>query len=1268
MDQQLHSAGYQLDSHTGVFQNPDFAGIRYSDGDETELRIEAIIQSASDLSTFSPQLKLHCTDWASTYHLSSLRSNILRPFEFSAGQDILEIGAGCGAITRYLGEAGANVLALEGSSRRSKMARSRTRDLSNVTVVCETFSEFEIEQKFDVITLIGVLEYASLYVYTKNPEEDMLKSVATLLKPNGFLILAIENQFGLKYFAGAPEDHLQIPMYGIEGRYEDAQPKTFGQSSLASMLSRSGLTEQSYWAPFPDYKLPISIVSEQGFKQDEFDPSVFAWQSARQDPQLVGSSELVFSIELAWVSVFQEKLGLRLANSFLIQASFNHNSTPDTSILAYHYSTNRVRKFCKETIFKLDNLGQVMVQPSLLSPEHLEESLEEVIRFESPSITPYAFGKPLSLEFVQLVATDDWKVDDIGLFFRRYISFLEVFLQQQGSWTPNSLLQGKDKVPGAYFDAIPQNIIIKPDGSPTLIDVEWKLPDEIDIGMCVFRSILLMLSNVSRIGHQPEGRHYSRLDFVKEVFKSVGFSDLDEIDINRYVEIEAIVQEQITGRSRETFLQWFPGGILGSETIVERLHNASKVKEELEELADQRFREIKAIENSRSWRMTAPLRNLKAQIKASERPYFNLVKTHHKIIEISRIFYFVKSALTDVGGVTKLPSKIFEINSREGFGGIKYRLANVVKDSFLGRFDDRGRFHRNDYTEWVRRYSTLTDDARSVIRQRASALGSRPLISIILPVFNPPADWLIQCVDSVRNQLYLNWELCIADDRSTDLKVHNILKRYANLDNRIKIVFREENGHISAASNSALDLAVGNWIVLLDHDDKLSEDALYRVVEAINNYPTVRLIYSDEDKINEANQRLQPYFKPDWNLDLFYSQNMFSHLGAYRLDLVKEVGGFRVGYEGSQDYDLALRCIEKVDANQIHHIPYVLYHWRIHEQSTAHSHETKPYAQVSALRALSEHFQRIKIDAKAMIDGSGYRVRFAVPEKRPLVTLVIPIRNSVELLERCIGSIFEKTLYDPYEIVIIDNGSDETALLEYLQILASKENVTVVRDESRFNFSALVNQGVKLANGEIVGLLNNDTEVISPDWMTEMVSQAMRPDVGAVGARLWYPNDHLQHGGLIIGVGGVAGHAHKHLPSGHAGYFGRANLISNFSAVTAACLFIRKNLYTELGGLNEDRLGVAFNDVDFGCRLVTLGYRNVWTPYANLYHHESASRGSDRTKTGPKYRFELEMNYVREKWQEILSSDPAYSPNLTLVHEDLSYAWPPRVEILGLTE
>lgn len=564
------------------------------------------------------------------------------------------------------------------------------------------------------------------------------------------------------------------------------------------------------------------------------------------------------------------------------------------------------------------------------------------------------------------------------------------------------------------------------------------------------------------------------------------------------------------------------------------------------------------------------------------------------------------------------------------------------------------------YDAWIRLYDVLDDETRSRMRRRIARLPNAPLISVVMPTHNADPTWLRAAIDSVRTQIYPHWELCIADDASTSSESLAALRSCTAGDPRIKTAFRRENGHISAASNTALGLATGEWIVLMDHDDLLSEHALFWIADAIAKHPGVALIYSDEDKVSEVGVRSDPYFKPDWNIDLFFSQNLFSHLGAYKAELVRKVGGFRLGLEGSQDYDLVLRCLAHVGAAEIHHVPKVLYHWRVHAQSTARSNGVKPHAMVAGETALNEHFLREGIRGRAEHVGPGYRVRYELPAELPLVSLVIPTRNALKLVRKCVESIVEHTTYGRYEIILVDNGSDEPEALAYFAAMQSAGVLRIIRDDGEFNYSALNNRAVAAALGKIVGLVNNDIEVLSPEWLSEMVSIALQPGVGAVGARLWYPNRTLQHGGVVLGVSGLANHAHRGLPEGSGGHCGRACLIQSFSAVTGACLVIRKDRFEAVQGLNETDLKVEFNDVDFCLRLREAGLRNVWTPYAELVHHESATRGTDNTP-GKHKRHRAEIEYVKRRWGESLRFDPAYNPNLTLRTEDFSYAWPPRV-------
>lgn len=660
--------------------------------------------------------------------------------------------------------------------------------------------------------------------------------------------------------------------------------------------------------------------------------------------------------------------------------------------------------------------------------------------------------------------------------------------------------------------------------------------------------------------------------------------------------------------------------------VIERNHSISSQNDTIQEII-----------NSTSWKITQPMRWLVLH-------YRTLHSSYRKIRRLA----------INHGGFKALSQKAYLIVRQKGLS----RLINQFSRTLTSADSD-------PYQNWIEKFDHLTNESRSKMQERSEAFAYKPVISIIMPTYNSNIEWLTEAIESIRKQIYPHWQLCIADDASTDSAIQKVLQQFEQQESRIKVVYRSQNGHISAASNSALQLATGEWIALLDHDDLLSEHALFWIVDALQNKPDTRLIYSDEDKIDEKGRRFDPYFKPDWNKELFYSQNMFSHLGVYHAALLKEISGFRIGFEGSQDYDLALRCIERVNAREIHHIPHVLYHWRVHTNSTALSADTKPYAMIAGERALNEHFQRKNIAATAEFIGFGYRIHYALPDPLPLVTLIIPTRNGLKLLHQCIDSILKKTTYKNYEILIIDNGSDDKETLRYLQELNDEhDNISIIRDNRPFNYSALNNKAVKSANGEILGFLNNDLEVISPEWLCEMVSITLQPGAGAVGAKLWYPNDTLQHGGVILGIGGVASHSHKHLTRGEYGYFGRATLTQNFSAVTAACLIIRRFIFDEVGGLNEDDLPIAFNDVDFCLRVQEAGYSNIWTPFAELYHHESATRGCENTPE-KKERFSKEVKYMQTRWETIIYNDPAYNPNLTLDREDFSLANLPRTKFLS---
>ncbi len=537
------------------------------------------------------------------------------------------------------------------------------------------------------------------------------------------------------------------------------------------------------------------------------------------------------------------------------------------------------------------------------------------------------------------------------------------------------------------------------------------------------------------------------------------------------------------------------------------------------------------------------------------------------------------------------------------------------------------------------------------IKSEIEKFEKSPKVSIIIPVYNVEPKWIELAIQSVKNQWYTNWEICIVDDCSTNVKTIDYLKSIN--DEKIKIEFSKTNEHISATSNKALKIATGEYIGLMDNDDEITEDALYHIVKKINQGYT--FIYSDEDKMEMDGTLCDPHFKPDFSPDMINSQNYISHFTVIKKEHINKVNGFTIGLEGSQDYDLYLKIFDMCEDVKIAHIPKVLYHWRKIPGSTASGFNEKSYAQESGRKALENSIKRKNIDAIVSSENPGiYKVNYTVIGE-PKVSIIIPFKDAKQLLTLSVESVLNKTSYDNFEIIGISNNSEKLETFEEMKRLEELDNrVKFYEYDVPFNYSDINNYAVKnYVTGDYIVLLNNDIEIITENWIEQMLGFAQRDNVGAVGAKLYYPNNTIQHAGVIVGLGGVASHSHKHFNRNHPGYFRRLQSIQNLSAVTAAMLMVSKNKYNEMNGLNEENLKVAFNDVDFCLRLQKNGYYNVFTPYVEAYHHESVSRGSEDTPEKAK-RFLSEIEYMQNTHKDIIEYDPYYNINLTIDKEDFS--------------
>lgn len=550
--------------------------------------------------------------------------------------------------------------------------------------------------------------------------------------------------------------------------------------------------------------------------------------------------------------------------------------------------------------------------------------------------------------------------------------------------------------------------------------------------------------------------------------------------------------------------------------------------------------------------------------------------------------------------------------------------------------------NRIAYKQWIEKNRLTKQDIASAAQQ-IDKWDLRPKFSVIMPVYNVEAKLLEKAIESVLNQIYPEWELCIADDTSPKPHIRSILNHYSKLDSRIKVVFRTENGNISAASNSALELATGDYIALLDHDDELAIDALFENAKLINQHPEAEFIYSDEDKIDTKGNRFASCFKPDWSPEYFYSCMYTCHLGIYRTSIIREIGGFKSEYNGSQDYDLVLRVVEKT--KNIYHIPKILYHWRTIPSSTASGSQAKPWAYTAGRKALQAMLERSSYPGRVEETPNAgiYRVRRDIVDE-PLISIIIPSagkkidtpKGSLCLVENCISSVEQLSTYPNYEIIVVDGYDIPESTLQ--KIAAPK--VQIVRCAEPFNFSMRINIGATTAKGQFLLLLNDDTQVITPDWLESMLELAQQTEIGAVGAKLLLPDRKIQHVGVIL-LEGDPCHAFYGFDSEHPGYYCSNIVIRNYLAVTAACLMIRQEVFQQLGGLDEE-FPLNYNDVDLCLKAHQAGYRNVVTPYAQLIHYESASRHKGITPG--------EWSQLNNKWNsyfKTLAADPYYNPNLS---------------------
>lgn len=589
---------------------------------------------------------------------------------------------------------------------------------------------------------------------------------------------------------------------------------------------------------------------------------------------------------------------------------------------------------------------------------------------------------------------------------------------------------------------------------------------------------------------------------------------------------------------------------------------------------------------------------------------------------------------------TRMLKKLSPYTIQKGFRYLKH----YGPKEFWVRLHERFEPEEVPYGPW---YEAYIPDEETLETQRKHKFDYKPLISIAVPAYQTPVEFLKQMIESLISQTYSEWELCIANASPDNEEMQKVLADYSARDSRVRFCNLKENLGIAENTNQAFAMAKGEFMGLLDHDDLLAPNALYEIVKALQDHPEADALYTDEDKVTtELDEHFQPHLKPDFNLDLLRSNNYICHFFVVRRSIVEKAGGFRKEFDGAQDYDFIFRCTE--NAREVLHVPEILYHWRTHKASTADNPASKMYAFEAGKRAIEANLERT--GTKGIVshtrDLGFYRVKYPV-QGNPLVSVIIPNKDEKETLQTCLEMLEKNTSYQNFEIIIIENNSTTDEIFKYYKELSKDPRIHLLRWGKEFNYSAINNFGVAHAKGEYLLFLNNDVKAINPDWMEEMLGVCQRPEVGGVGAKLIYPDNTIQHAGCVIGMGGIAGHMFVDMPADRTGYLHKASLLQDMSAVTAACLMMKKNVFEEAGGFTED-LAVAFNDVDLCLKVRKNDHLIVYDPYARLYHMESKTRGAEDSKEKIR-RFQTEIEYMRCHWLDILKNgDPYYNKNLSL--------------------
>ena len=1286
-------------------------------------------------------------EWTIMYHLSRIRQNIVGSAHLNKEMSVLEIGAGCGAITGALAKKASKVTCIELSKKRSMINAYRNSDCDNVEILVGNFQDIEKDiDKFDCITLIGVFEYADAYIKSENPYTEFLNIIKKHLKPNGRILIAIENKFGLKYFAGCREDHFGTFFEGIENYTNSSGVKTFTKRELEEMFDETGLVGYSFYYPYPDYKFTTRLYS------DEYLPKIGELNTNLQN--FDRDRLLLFDEAKVFDTVINEGMFGAYSNSFFVEVGFNYIPVEE-NIIFTKYSNDRDEQFCICTDIVKNSFGDKYIRKYGVS-EKSKAHIENIVKWSDELNKQYSGSKLsvcesymdgksaksafLSGKTLEEIADDyicGGRVDKAEALIKDYI---EIIQERNANEAFKITPQFKEIFGDVEFevemhsgkindiDMVLNNVI--DDGEKwRLIDYEWTFDFPIPVEYIIYRILhyyiatnnsrrKIKLENFIKISEKDlnifkqmevnfqkyvKGSHTPLYELYKEIGKEAVnvcsvLGDIGQnITIYRdfgegYSQEKALMMRKIPKSGNNYEVSWkVESGVKkyrfdpcehGCGIKIEKVlangriqipysTNGKQIRENIYMYVDDPWIEVD-IEGTIIEELC-----IMYTIYTGEKEYFetivnsmnvseNITSNQQAVIEnlqnqlnaanmqLAEFNRERESLLTSRSWKVTKPIRAMKNGTKKVLKSNKltYAACRKIKHAI------KGQPQQPDIPKEIESVEEITYilcDKELWQKQRATKFDKNIKFSILVPLYNTPERYLREMIESVQYQSYEYWELCLADGSDDEHKqVGKICLEYSEKDNRIKYEKLTENLGISGNTNACIDMATGEYIALFDHDDYLHPSVLFENMKAICEH-NADYVYTDEATFEGTNifNIITRHCKPDFAIDNLRANNYICHFSVFKAELLEKAGRFRSEYDGSQDHDLILRLTEK--ANKVFHIRKILYFWRSHPASVAADINAKTYAIDAAKRAVEAHMERTGMKAEVMSSKAFptiFRFKYELLGT-PKVSILIPNKDHKHDLKVCIDSILKKTTYPNYEIIVIENNSINEETFAYYEKIKKNEKIKVVHYEDEFNYSKINNFGAKYATGEYLLLLNNDTEVISKNWIEELMMYGQREDVGVVGAKLYYGDDTIQHAGIVIGLGAdrAAGHTHYGVDRENVGYMGRLYYAQNVTAVTGACMLVKTSLYNELGGLDEE-FKVAFNDVDFCLRVREKGYLNIFTPYCELYHYESKSRGFEDTES-KRERFKSEVVLFRDRWKDALESgDPYYNPNFSLDRSD----------------